>query len=174
MLSCSQRSELAFTLLSLVLFVGGGWVVRRSIVYYENAEQGKQQRRIAESKNHFWMMNVPAPKGSIRFWLPESWNHADCIQEFPKGFSRAEAYLAAVVLVQEGHFHVVRDNEYGGFRLDEFLDNGDGKGEFWAGHLGPVHYHGIWMDEEAARSSGCLVAFAVSMGLANFVPIVNN
>jgi hypothetical protein len=65
--------------------------------------------------------------------------------------SPAEAYIHAFALVKEGHFHVVRDDEYGGFRLDEFLDDRDGKGEYWAGRLGPVHYHGIWLDEEAAR-----------------------
>jgi hypothetical protein len=149
----SQRRELVLALLCLVLFVAGVWVARKGIVYLENAEQEKQQRRITESKDHFWMMNVPAPRVSIRFWLPaELGNHAECIQEFPNLFSRAEAYMEAVLLVQEGHFHVVRDSEYGGFRLDEFLDNRDGKGEFWAGRLRPIHYHGIWMDEETARN----------------------
>ena len=148
----SQRSELAFALLSLVLFVACVWGLRKGIVYYENAEQEKQQRRISESKAHFWMMNLPAPKGSIRFWLPESGDHAYCVQEFPDRFSRAEAYMAAVLLLQKGHFHVVKDNEYGGFRLDEFLDDRDAKGEFWAGRVGPVHYHGIWMDNETART----------------------
>jgi hypothetical protein len=86
----------------------------------------------------------------IVFWLPTSGNHAQGCD--PERLSRAEAYMAVVLLVQKGHFHVVIDKESGGFRLDEFLDNRDGKGEFWAGRLGPVHYHGIWLDEETARN----------------------
>jgi hypothetical protein len=145
----SQRGELALALLSLVLVVAGVWVARKGIVYLEKPEQKKQQLRIAESKDHFWMMNVPAPRGSIRFWLPETGNHVEC---FPQKYTAAEALLAATVLVQDGHFHVARDSEYGGFRLDEFLDDRNGKGEFWAGRLRAIHYHGIWIDEEAGRN----------------------
>lgn len=149
----SQRRQLAFALLPFVLLIAGVWGARKGVVYHEKVEEGKQQRRITESKDHFWMMNVPAPKGSIRFWLPaELKNHADCVQDFPGGFSRAGAYMEVVLLLQDGHFHVARDDEYGGFRLDEFLDNREGKGEFWAGRLGPLHYHGIWLDEESSRA----------------------
>src|SRR5215831_4279235 len=90
-----------------------------------------------EDKDHFWMMETSAPEGTIIFWLPEMGIiHADCI---PQKYTRAEALLAAILLVQDGHFHVARDSEYGGFRLDEFLDDRNGKREFWSGLVSRPH-----------------------------------
>src|SRR5215467_10344416 len=135
----SALSELAIAALYLVLLVLMVWGGRQIVVHYQKAEWKEQEKRIAKSKDHFWVMETPAPERTITFWLPETGTHADC---FPQMYTRAEALLAAIVLVQDGHFHVTRDGEYGGFRLDEFLDDRNEKGEFWSGLVSRPHYHG--------------------------------
>jgi hypothetical protein len=107
----------------------------------------------SREEKRYWMMSEPVPESGVRVWIPESGQHdKDCDQEkTTPALALATIYnIVNDVNEHKIHYHI-RNEDNGGLILSEYLSDEDGKGERRLGSKEAIHYHGVYVNLEAAK-----------------------